>query len=53
VFAKLPRGAHPKIKARLSRLRIEYEADNLILEEMVTLRTPKREAKAKLKGLNC
>jgi hypothetical protein len=52
VFAKLPRAAHPKIKAWPSRLGIEHQADNLILEEMIMLRTPKREAKAKLNVLN-
>jgi hypothetical protein len=47
VFANLPRAANAKIKAWNFRFGIRHETDSPILEKMI------REAKAKLKGLEC
>jgi hypothetical protein len=43
-FAKLPRGAHAYIRAWSSRLGIVHKANNLILEKMIVLRSPKTDA---------
>jgi hypothetical protein len=43
-FAKLPRGAHTYIKAWSSKLGIMHKANNLILEKMIILRSPKTDA---------
>ena len=51
--AKPPKEVRPKIKARPSMLGVQHAADNLILEEMIMLKSPKREDKAKLNGLQC
>lgn len=43
-FAKMPREAHVYIEAWSSRLRIVHKANNLILEKMIILRSPKTDA---------
>jgi hypothetical protein len=42
-----------KIETRPPRLGVWHEADNLILEKMTMLRSPKKEVKAERKGLKC
>jgi hypothetical protein len=49
-FAYLPRGAHHKIRARPSRLGFGHDADNLILEKKIMLRSPKGKPRPNLKG---
>jgi hypothetical protein len=37
-------GAHPKIKAWPSKLGVGHKADNLIMEKMIMLRSPQKDA---------
>ena len=52
MFAKRPKEARPKVKAWPSMLGVQHAAD-VILEEMIASKSPRREGKAKRNGLEC
>jgi hypothetical protein len=52
-ICQTPKEARLKIKVCPSMLGVQHATDNLILEEMIMLESPKRENKAKLNSLEC